>query len=208
MDLNETMRESLSAMMDGEASELELRQLVRASEDEAVREAWSRMHLARNLMRSDSTVIAPAGLGDSILAALDQEALPARSWGARLGPLGGLAVAATVAAVTVFGVRGVDLLNGVESQGEAVTVQTVADAEPAGTVYQPGLFRGERDRAAYAQAAPLTGVDVTDTAEISPGLVAAQQRLQEHMLRHAEFSSLNSGRGMMPFARVASYREE
>jgi hypothetical protein len=69
------------------------------------------------------------------------------------------------------------------------------------------MFRSGNDRASYAQASVVNPNETLQSGEPAAGQLAAQRRLQHFMYRHAEYASLNSSRGMMPFARVTSHVE-
>ena len=207
LNMNEVARESLSALMDGEASELELRQVVRACDDTAVRSTWGRMETVRALMRGDLLELAPMSLANNIFAALDQEPELRRSGLlSRLQPLAGLAIAATVALVAVLGVRGLDQFTGADTPSQLVAAPVQSGS--TGQIYQPGKLAVSKIPQSYRASGQTGGVDVGRPGELSPGLLAAQHRLKEHMFRHAEYASLNSSRGMMPFARVVSLQED
>jgi sigma-E factor negative regulatory protein RseA len=100
--------ESLSAVMDGEADELELRRvLAAAGEDPALRERWGRYQLARDVMHKQA-VLPNLDLASAVSAAIAAEAnpvpaQPAASSGWR--QLGRLAVAASVTLAVLAGVR-------------------------------------------------------------------------------------------------------
>ncbi len=201
--MNEQLKESLSALMDDEATELELRQVLRSDQESILRESWSRWHMVRAALAEPASQLAPAGLGEAIIAALDSEAPPRRGLGAVSGALRGLAVAAGVAVVAVLGVRGLE-----GPAPEPATAPVVASVPAEGIrVYQPGMFRSGNDRASYAQASVVNPNETLQSGEPAAGQLAAQRRLQHFMYRHAEYASLNSSRGMMPFARVTSHVE-
>ena len=103
----EVLGESVSAVMDGEADELELRRvLAAAGEDPALRERWARYQLARAVMHKQ-TVMPGLDLASAVSAAIAAEetpapaARPARSW----RHLGRFAVAASVTLAVLAGVR-------------------------------------------------------------------------------------------------------
>lgn len=124
--------ESLSAVMDGEADELELRRvLAAAGEDPALRERWARYQLARDVMHKQA-VRPGLDLASAVSAAIADEAepvpaLPAASSAWR--QLGRLAVAASVTLAVLAGVRFYN------SQDEAGVAPQVAQ-QPA-AVQQP-----------------------------------------------------------------------
>lgn len=106
----EVLDESVSAVMDGEADELELRRvLAAAGEDAAVRERWARYQLARAVMHKQ-TVVPGLDLASAVSAAIAAEetpsaapaAPPTRSGWAQFGRM---AVAASVTLAVLVGVR-------------------------------------------------------------------------------------------------------
>lgn len=106
----EALDESMSAVMDGEAGELELRRvLAAAGEDAQARARWARYQLARDVMHRQS-VLPGLDLSAAVAAVIDAEpaaaaapvAAPrARGW----QRLGRFAVAASVTLVVLAGVR-------------------------------------------------------------------------------------------------------
>ncbi len=106
----EVLDQSVSAVMDGEADELELRRvLAAAGEDAAVRERWARYQLARAVMHKQ-TVVPGLDLASAVSAAIAAEESPAAAPAApaaRSGwaQFGRMAVAASVALAVLVGVR-------------------------------------------------------------------------------------------------------
>ena len=100
------MRETLSALMDDEASELELHRVMReTSSEESLNATWSRYHLAASAMRKElpvDFVDSSAELRAAISMALVNEPLPQRrgQWGQAVGRV---AIAASVAVLAIFG---------------------------------------------------------------------------------------------------------
>lgn len=98
------MKEAISALVDGEASDIERQQALRAlGDDPALRDQWERYHLAGAVLRRELDVVVSPGLADRIRERLADE-IPARAGSAaRLIKLGaGVAIAAGVAAVAVL----------------------------------------------------------------------------------------------------------
>lgn len=99
------MNEKLSALMDTELDELEERRVLDTlAHDVELRRTWGRYHIARAAMTRQLEYVAPAQLADRIYAKLQDIALtvvPSRN--VRYRWVGGLAVAASVAALAVFG---------------------------------------------------------------------------------------------------------
>lgn len=124
----EVLDESVSAVMDGEADELELRRVLAATgEDPALRERWARYQLARDVMHRQA-VLPKLDLAAAVSAAIAAEdspapaARPARSWrqAARF------AVAATVTLAVMAGVRFYNT-----QDGGVVTPQLAQQPAPA-----------------------------------------------------------------------------
>ena len=105
MQHRQSLRESLSAAVDDEASELELRRLLNAvRQDAELGGKWARLHLIGNLIRSEATS-PPREASRPWLAEAGQTSTHAaesprrRRW---LGPLGAAAVAAAAALMVVL----------------------------------------------------------------------------------------------------------
>lgn len=127
--------ESVSAVMDGEADELELRRVLAATgEDPALRERWARYQLARDVMHRQTvkpgldlaSAVSAAIAGDEAQAAAAAPGVAASSGWRQLGRL---AVAASVTLAVLAGVRFYN------SQDEAAVAPQVAQ-QPA-QVQQP-----------------------------------------------------------------------
>jgi sigma-E factor negative regulatory protein RseA len=101
------MRELISGLVDNELSELEERRVHKAmAEDPSLRVVWERYHVIRAALRNEMDVPAGVGLPERVSAALASEpqSVVAR-WRPAVRTVGGLAVAASVAALTVVGIQ-------------------------------------------------------------------------------------------------------
>lgn len=196
-DMTDKLKESLSAVIDGEADEFELRRVLdEAARDEELTETWHRYHLISTIMRGEE--VAGAGLRGSVLAAMSDEEEAQASEGLSLvstspsstkeaandtrrsrawGPMLGTAVAAAVAmAVVVFVDPG--------SQSE---LPAVADAPALELVTPPSTS---------SPAAILA----SDTR------AADAQRTQAYLIHHVQQTAMNRGR-VVSFAKVATYEQ-
>ncbi|HLD68427.1 MAG TPA: sigma-E factor negative regulatory protein [Pseudomonas sp.] len=109
---HEALNESLSAIMDNEANELELRRVLGALDDERVRATWSRYQLVRAVLhkelsdpRLDIATAVSAALADEPIG---NQAPPLAAKVAQVGRwrgIGRLAVAASVTVAVLVGVR-------------------------------------------------------------------------------------------------------
>lgn len=192
--MNDRIKESLSALVDGETDELEVRRVLNElDKDSELKDTWKRYQLMGSLMREES--VSPAqlegvDLSKGIMQAIEGEPMdevPARqeetSHNAqavtprRFNWLASGAVAASVTLAVLLGVR----LNSDIQQQELV---------------------------ADAQVPVVENQQVAAAPDMTPEqLEQAQRKLQEYVLQHTENAALNTGRGMMPFARVASFEE-
>lgn len=180
--------ETLSALLDDEAQELELRRLLLAVEERPeLRERWRRQQLARAALRGEP-LRAPAelDLAARVRAALDAEPPPARPAGAWRRALGGLAVAASVAAVTLVG-------GSLWVDGEGPAGAARVGALPVGVVNSVGAVPLRASLGNRALPARPGGVDYRELAA---------QRLQRYSQAHAGHAALNTPVGMVPYARV------
>ncbi|MCX2981849.1 anti-anti-sigma factor [Halieaceae bacterium IMCC14734] len=205
--MNERMQESLSALMDDEANELELQRLLKHSDAGELRSAWARMHGASAVVRGDrdaallSPKFADLAFADGVAAGLDGESdVESANAGSgfvstALRPLASFAVAASVFAVVLvvsqFYGLGPDAADAVGSQQIANQVSTVGPVNALGGAAMTASFGGQT---VVAQPAVAVGYDQI-----------ARKRLQRYLVPHTDAASLNTPQGMMPYARVASF---
>jgi sigma-E factor negative regulatory protein RseA len=204
--MNNTTRETLSALLDDEAEELELRRVLRELEADATRPrgvdgvnpnalagddlvaTWYRYNLVRTALQGVPVHEAPDFLA-GLNAALDDEAP------LELRPTGGLrkagasfAVAASVALAVVFGGQQIAAL---KDAGEGDRVASL----PVGVVNTVGAVPVQ---ASYG----TRSVPTLEPADRTAYQELARQRLRRYSQEHAEHASLNTPQGMVPFARV------
>jgi len=160
----EALQESLSAVMDNEADELELRRVLTAVENSEARATWARYQVARAAMHKE--LLDPRlDLAAAVSVALAQEAAPvraARPWRS----LGRLAVAASVTVAVLAGVR-------LYNQNE------ISGAELAQQAQQPVLIaphaQGPAVLAGYTESSDAQSTTVQP--DPAPGFV--RQPIQE-----------------------------
>lgn len=188
----EALQESLSALMDNETDELELRRVLAASGEGEVRATWARYQVARAVMhkellepRLDLAAAVSAALADEPALASSKPRLPWRG-------LGRLAVAASVTVAVLAGVR-------VYNQDDLAATQLA-----------------QRDALPLLQTRPLQGPAVlagytTNSVAVPQGQGAsdAQQRWQQQHLpayvrQHAQQAAFIGTQSALPYARAAS----
>lgn len=218
---NHSLYESLSALVDGEASELEVRRLLKA-QDEELKARWSRYQLAGAAMRRELGTMAPTGFADRVSAALETEAAleaPQRHWWQRIGQV---AVAASVAGAVLIGVQ---QYPGDPQQTTVADVNTAAQESPENDVgrsqtvslpagYQPPslpLARTVSQESGYEPAGHPSREVIFVPVRVDSGQVPSEEiraYLNELMRAHSGHAVRNSNQGVLPYARVTTDAEE
>ncbi len=198
--MTDNMRESLSALMDNEANELELERVLRGiGEDQELRGAWTRYNAARAALDGESAPAGDMDISGRVRAALEGGNRDARpGLGERLWrPVASLAVAASVAATVVIGGQ---QLAQVGAPGAEEAQHVATGPSPTGIVNIQGAVP---IHAKYG----TEGVPTLDTATGIGYRKLAEQRMGRYMQEHAEHAALNSPQGLIPFARVPRIQE-
>ncbi len=199
--MSEHLRESLSALMDDEANELELeRVLSRIGDDSELRGVWVRYSAARSAVSGHGVACLDRDISTSVREAIRAGTVPSVAGrGQRLlRPLASFAVAASVAATVVIGGQ---QLAGLSAAGSYEAGDTLAaSASPVGLVNSLGA---SPVRASYGTEAVPMLQPATRTAYDE----LARQRMERYIQEHAEHAALNSPQGLVPFARVPQIRE-
>ena len=98
MTAEERDREALSALMDGEAQDLELRRTLEATAcDGSLRDRWQRQHRVREVLHGQAASFTDIDISKGVLQALETEKPVSRN------PLWSMAVAASVTLAVVMG---------------------------------------------------------------------------------------------------------
>jgi sigma-E factor negative regulatory protein RseA len=191
--MSEQLKESLSAVMDGEADEFEIKRVLNeAADDPELRGVWERYHLVRSVMRGEGRMRGADRLSARFWTEIDAdeaapvddvepiEAAPRASrsnwvrWGQRVA---GVAVAAGVAAAVIVGYRIDETANAPPAQ-----VAVVESPMPSASM---ALFSDE-----------MRGQSVPAALDL--------QRAHAYMLHHAHHVALNN-RSVVPFVKVAAF---
>ena len=189
--MNERMNESLSALVDGEADELEVRRLLNQVEtDDDLRATWNRYQIIGSVMRGEA--VSSVDLLKGINQALDGEPMddvvvPAARSVKTASAWHKLAASGAVAASVMFAV-----VIGFQWQQEP----QVNGAVPAMVSTMSAASNDEVLQVAAAE--PMS-------AEQQAQLEEAQRKLQEYVLQHNEHATESPARTMLPFARTVSF---
>ncbi|MEH6386932.1 MULTISPECIES: sigma-E factor negative regulatory protein [Pseudomonas] len=191
---SESLQESLSAIMDGEAGELELRRVLQATEQEpAVRDTWERYQIARAAMHKEPWQ-GKVDLSAGIAAALANEPAPTASSqpSAIWQNMGKLAVAASVTLAVLVGVKMVNQDN-VPGEPTIVAERPAQEAAPA-----PAAVPAARQ----SGSAVLAGFPASSDAAAPSDW--HEQRISNYLRKHAEQGTQAATPSPVPYARAAS----
>ena len=136
-------QESLSAVMDDEADELELRRVLASIDNVEQRATWARYQVARAAMHKE-LLLPELDLTKGVNAALDQEAAPSVPAKGAWHTLGRIAIAASVTLAVLAGVR--------FYHDTQVANQQLASSQPSapvnvsGSVHEPAVPVGFTDQ--------------------------------------------------------------
>lgn len=189
--MNERMNESLSALVDGEADELEVRRLLNQVEkDDDLRATWNRYQIIGSVMRGEA--VSGVDLLKGINQAIDGEPMDdvvvpaarsqktASGWH-KFAASGAVAASVMLAVVIGFQWQQTSPVNGANSAMLATTQVASND-----------------DVLQVASSEPMS-------AEQQAQLEEAQRKLQEYVLQHNEHATESPTRTMLPFARTVSF---
>lgn len=210
-DHNERLNESLSALMDGETTEMEVHRILKEVEqDQDLRNKWQRYHVASSIIGRESSVL-QIDCSNAIAKAIATEPAYKTSRLAGLtGNVGRFAIAASVAMVAIFGVQQMNT-SAVDDQLNNQLANTSTADEIAGPVNQfPSDFQpviqartvsaGANNKVSR-HAMPLLEVNPAKDMQYSEAELRAY--LNEMMLKHSSHAASNSNQGMLPFARLS-----
>ena len=220
----ERLKESLSVSLDGQASELELRRVLDGiSNDDSLRALAGRYQLIGDAVRGKTNKFAGVDISRGVMAAIEQdEDIPAQSAndGAEVhgraanssagtlaqrlwSSLGKMAVAASVAAAVIIGVRTSNL---------APEAPLLAEHEP--TVLSQPVQLAQSGLNNYGVASVRAGNNSESRDNITPEQLAFAQKLanqatrerfRAYALQHAELSAVGGAQSVLSFARLTSF---
>jgi len=213
---SQQLGESLSALMDGEATEIEIRRILKSNGEskQSVDDRWMRYHIARDALKGELTLDTPIDMSASISAAIDAEPVfsgvsssdfskKTKKEKTSFWPnLGKFAVAASVAGAVVVGVQ-FSPSNSPGNSGSTIANTPLTINTPANIASQPDLGSGT--------SVSVVGNQAPSEKQQKPIVIneATQQQLQKMegeinrlMLEHAQDGSQNTQQGVLPYVRV------
>lgn len=216
--VNTKYDELLSSLVDGEITELELRRLLKVSDEEfkSLRDRWSGYHMAKASINNDVPDVSFTDLSSSISALIAEE--PAHSISGNIEQIakpvkkqsvwagvGRFAIAASVAGAVVLGVQ----FAPTDIDGQIADTQTA----PVPTV------TGLKVPSSFGHGLPVDTTISTVSTDNNPvvqqnrdvivinedtknELKKAENEVNRLMLEHAQNSAQNTQQGVLPYARV------
>lgn len=196
--------EAISQLVDGDVNNIDECIDFLLESDEAKR-LWATSHDLKQTLQAPESVLAREGFAQKIAARIEQEPSilleanvdiapsPATKTKGQLlqffKPIAGLSVAATVAALAVFGVDNTPLPQ--QGRGGAVAEMN-PPAVPANTQIVPVTFTGDYDHRTY-----WVGSDKETSNE-----------LNRYLATHLEHANPGGFQSVMPYVRVVGYDDE
>ncbi len=191
--MTDNLRESISALMDDEANELEIHRLLSSKEeDDEVRNTWKRYQLASFAMKGQLPKHIDIDISQRVAEAIADEdityeagsAVNSKGWSKVLRPVASMAVAASVAFLVVFGALQINQpVSG--PQGMEFTQSTSVDAT--------SQF-----------ASTIESQDSSVLAASVDSLTPTQKKLRALIDTHTQQADLSRGRAFMPYAQLVS----
>ncbi len=189
--MTDNLRESISALMDDEASELEIHRLLSNKEsDGEVRNTWKRYQLASFAMKGQLPKHIDVDISQRVAEAIAEEtlapeALPVASnsgWRKVARPVTSMAVAASVAFLVVFG--------------------TLQINQPNSGPVAMDLAQGSSSSGDMKQLA--SAADTNALAVGADSMTPAQKKLRALIDSHTQQADISRGRAFMPYAQLVS----
>jgi len=210
-DHQQRLEESLSAFMDGEATDMETHRLLKeVSENPELRAKWKRFHMISSAIKGDVAATS-IDYSSAIASAIDAEPSHRRTVvTAFAGSAGRFAIAASVAMVAVFGVQ---QFNSPADNPGAVSgfasVDQVDDENSGPAIQFPSGFQPVINaRTVSAGGNNKSSTYVTPVIEVRQQVkrnyseAELRAYMNDIMIKHSNHAALNSNQGMLPFARL------
>ncbi len=187
--MNERMNESLSALMDGEADELEIRRLLNQESQQELFDKWQSFQLIGSILREEPATT--LDLAKGVRQALDGQpmddisvsSLPVQTNKWRWLMASG-AVAASVTMAVLVGVQ----WQQTEQHGAVQVAQNL-------------------ETPVQAKALTIAEVPTSLTSAQQQQLKEAQLKLQEYVLQHNDDTSTSANQVMLPHARTVNFNQ-
>jgi len=198
MTVDGAIKEAMSAVMDGEASEMDLARVLKAIDcDHQARDYWQRLQQGASVLRTGQ--LPPSiDVSSQVMSELAKSRAAHRS----LGPVSSFAVAASVTLAVVFG--GQYFLEG--GAADTPVTQVPGGVMPIeGAMPVQARFGAPPAVQLPARQVPGTTPQRAITSKVYEQL--AKERFERFGIEHAQMTAATQPNGLVPFARVPSHSE-
>jgi sigma-E factor negative regulatory protein RseA len=192
--MSENNNEQLSALIDGEYGGNSDKVVDALIDSQEMKDTWSRYHLISDCLREHLPEKISNQVSTHVSNALRDEPTvlaPQKAKQFNLKPLAGLAIAASVAMIAVFGVQRSNETSSV-SIAPSLAANTIKTVSPQAQTFS---FPD-------AQVLPAS-VRKSDTPED-----VANQRLNNYLMNHNEYRSNGSMNGILPYVRLVTIESQ
>ena len=209
--MDKRLKESLSALMDDEANELELQRVLSHADADELRGVWGNYHQVRQVVKTESASAFSIDISAGVAAAIRSESstldtdldliddnIFGPNSGAKQSANNGPDVAATSIADRSMGKRGWLALAASVAFALAFVFQAQLEVSEQG-IPQLATSQGFSGDASLVKVSSLA--EPTVVVEMSE---EQARHFSQYLLRHAEHSVRGTQSGFMPLARVAS----
>jgi len=191
--------ERVSALVDSELTSFESRRLITELEkDSALKERWGRYHLIGDVLRDEMPREVDPSFASRVMDRINEEVAPGslsikeNAW---LKPLAGVAITATVAVVSLLG------LKNLTSEG-GISPEQIAKSERAAAPTQPVVAATGANGMVQPVSIEKSSIEGSQgKAEILKPVMSAP-RMNSYLATHAEFAA---GPGILPRVRVIGF---
>lgn len=205
--MKQPVRESISALLDDEATELDLQRILKNLESDADSAGtWQRFHLQSATMRNELGSFSHIDIASRVRESINDEfadgslaAAPRKVLGSWVKPFASVAVAASVTAAILTSTQ---LYNAVAGGG----APTEAALAVSGNV---SAVMANSQTVGFGNTAPHTSQSMAVAPrDQSVADEMARQRLDYYLRNNVGNASLNTSSGLMPFARTNLLQED
>lgn len=202
--MTDRAKEALSAIMDGEAGELETRRLLEEiARNDELRELWDRYHLARSAVAGDAldttdSADAIRRLWDAVDAGAYEESADT------------VEATETVPGRQPFGLRtGAAALGIAASVVMAVWLYPIADSGGLRVTADPVAYSGTQPATHPGIQQPMaTPASISDDATWETLSADERARAQAYLLQHHQRQSMVNRAHPIPYAKLATHRSQ
>jgi len=202
--MDDKLKESISALMDDEANELEVQRLLSKSDSKQVLDTWKRYHAARDVMSGMSNRMVEIDVASRVAAAIrgeEQESAEAIHSGERT-PLDRVAIQTGSTSPNSSLTPGVDV---VKEGAQSKQFWAFGGAIAACLVVAFGFTRwGEDGLRGGTQLATVNDASNVNQLVVNQLDESQVRSFNQYLLRHSELSAVTVASGVAPLVRVAS----